>query len=241
MVTRAVLHGVDTSVPALVNLPAVPNQASRCYTDDLRGDWIYDETDAKWWPNGRISFEYDFDVDGGDIGDITLGEFCPANFIVTHGVIETVEDLDSEGAATVALKLEAAEDVLAALGYASFISLVAVVPDGQTASKFVKPTANRYLTMTIATAALTAGKFVVHLFGFPGQAGAEESSASSSSSSSSVTSSSSSSSATSSSSSSATSSSSSSNSSSQSSSSSSSSVTSSSSSATSSSSSSSQG
>ena len=167
---RTVLHGVMTSVPVFADIAkGAMNHNSRVYVDQFRNEWIYDENDNVWWPDGRVSFEYDFDEEGGVAGDITLDEYIPANFIVTHGVIEMVEPMTSGGAATVALRLVDTEDILAAAAFNGFTDLHAVVPDVITAGTFIKPDSEAHMVMTIAVADLTAGKFVVHLFGFPGQ------------------------------------------------------------------------
>lgn len=117
--------------------------------------------------NKRVAyFEYDYDKEGGAVGDITLdrGDKLPEGAIVTSGVVHSQTAVTSGGSATIALKLNSSGDVLAATAISNFTAnaLLDVVPDG-TASNMVRISSAKYLTMTIATAALTAGKFVVAL------------------------------------------------------------------------------
>lgn len=75
-----------------------------------------------------------------------------------------VETAVASATGTVALTAEGAGDILAAVGQAGLtVGRKSVVPVGTGASA-VKTTVRRSLTMTIATAALTAGKFRVVLF-----------------------------------------------------------------------------
>lgn len=113
---------------------------------------------------GVASFEYDFAVHGGAIGDISLAnDSLPDDAIILDGMIEVKTALVGSGA-TVALKALASEDILAATAITSFTlaALLDVVPVGSAAT-VIKMTASGGLTMTVATAALTAGRFVVHL------------------------------------------------------------------------------
>ncbi len=108
--------------------------------------------------------EYDFDKDGGAIGDITLrGGGLPAGAVVTSGLVDVITTVTSGGSATVALAIEGTADVLAAAAVAGLgAGLVDVVPDGA-ATNMVKTTTTRNLVATVAVAALTAGKMVVSL------------------------------------------------------------------------------
>jgi hypothetical protein len=163
MTARTVLHGVDTSAPNFAKLPAVGNQGSECYTDDLRARLVYDDAAGKWLPQEYIPFVYDFAVHGGAVGAIDLGISVPAGTIILDGIYDVVDALASGGAATIALKVEGTGDVLAAaaIGTAGTEGLHDVVPDG-TAAKAIKATEDRKVTLTVAVAALTAGK----LYGF---------------------------------------------------------------------------
>ncbi len=111
-----------------------------------------------------VQAEYDFTVDGGAVGTITLrpvtgdiqGNDLPAGAVVVTGYID-VETAVASATGTVALTAESAGDVLAATGQAGLTT-------GRKAVVFgAKTTVRRALTMTIGTAALTAGKFRVVL------------------------------------------------------------------------------
>lgn len=123
----------------------------------------------------EASGEYDFAVDGGAIGTITLrsaggaviGNTLPAGSIVTGGYIEVDTALTSGGAATVAVTAEAAGDTLVAAAVSgapwSTTGRKSIV-QAFTGVTSVKTTVGRSMTMTIATATLTAGKFRVVVF-----------------------------------------------------------------------------
>jgi hypothetical protein len=117
------------------------------------------------------SAEYDFAVDAGAAGTITLraapgdlqGNDLPAGAVVTSGYID-VETAVASATGTVALTAESAGDILAATGQAGLtVGRKSIVPAASGATA-VKTTVRRSLTMTIATAVLTAGKFRVVLF-----------------------------------------------------------------------------
>lgn len=113
---------------------------------------------------GLAVFEYDFAKHGGAQGAITVGpKLLPRGAIVTQGIIHVKTALVGSGA-TVALNVLTSEDVLAATAITSFTlnALLDVVPVGTAATSF-RCTAAAQLTVTIATADLTAGKFAVAL------------------------------------------------------------------------------
>lgn len=105
-------------------------------------------------------FEYDFAKDGGAVGDITLrGGDIPANAIVDFGLVDVVTAVTSDGSATCALKLVDAADVLAATGKASFtLNATLATKQLKSAATAIKTTARKVPVMTVAVAALTAGK-----------------------------------------------------------------------------------
>ena len=117
--------------------------------------------------------EYDFDVDGGAVSTITLrsgptdGGDLPQGSVILGGYIEVDTILTSGGSATVSVGSEAAADLqaVAAISGAPWSSTgrKAVVPVF-TAATSIKTTARRSLSIAIATAALTAGKFRVVVF-----------------------------------------------------------------------------
>jgi len=119
-----------------------------------------------------VQAEYDFTVDGGAVGTITLrsvpggdtqGNTLPAGSVITGGYVD-VEVAALSATGTIALTAEGAGDIVAAVGQASWTTgRKAVIPAG-TGTTSVKTTVVRSVTMTIATAVFTAGKFRVVLF-----------------------------------------------------------------------------
>lgn len=112
--------------------------------------------------------EYDFAVDGGAIGSITLrGQGAiPDNAIIVDGLIDVITTFTSAtDAATVALTANSAGDLKAAVAISNGANpwdagLKDLVPVS-TAATSVKLTADRSLVMAIAGEALTAGKMVI--------------------------------------------------------------------------------
>lgn len=110
--------------------------------------------------------EYDFAVDGGAVSTITLrgDNSIPAGAYILGGFIEVLTAVTSGGSATVAVNSEAAGDLLAAAAVSgapwSTTGRKSVAPVFTGASS-LKTTAVRSLAITIATAALTAGRFRV--------------------------------------------------------------------------------
>lgn len=113
-------------------------------------------------------FEYDFDKEGGAVGNITLrGGKVPLGAVVLGGCILGQTNCASGGAATIALSLEAANDVYSAATFDSFDdgAILDVVPDWTATNMILIDTAGGApLVMAIATDTLTAGKFRVALF-----------------------------------------------------------------------------
>jgi hypothetical protein len=108
---------------------------------------------------------YDFALNGGATGDISLGLKVPANVIIYTGFVYVRTAPTSGGSATVALKLSSSADTLTATAIGSLtinsITKITLTP---------RTTAETTLTATVATAALTAGRFQVTLFWAPYQA-----------------------------------------------------------------------
>lgn len=111
---------------------------------------------------GIAKATYDFDKHGGAIGDISLELVLPNGAIIYDGVVDVLTAPTSGGSATVALKLQSSADLLGATAIASVTGLLNLIPASAVASAF-KLTADRTLKVTIATAALTAGKFNVYV------------------------------------------------------------------------------
>lgn len=109
---------------------------------------------------------YSFATDGGAVGDITLrGDAIPSGAIITDVLIHVDTALTSGGAATVALKAESAADLNAAdaISGAPWSTTGAKRGDLDADTAPVKTTAARSIVATVATAALTAGKFSVYV------------------------------------------------------------------------------
>ena len=102
---------------------------------------------------------YDFSIHGGAVGTIQMPLVVPDNSIITECMVDVLTDPTSGGSATIALGLDTTTDLLAATAIASVTGIVAAKAQ---AAAF-KLTADRNLQLTIATAALTAGKLAVHL------------------------------------------------------------------------------
>lgn len=111
---------------------------------------------------------YNFAVQGGAIGAIQLlGEdgkpvVIPNKAIVTKALVDVITAFTSGGSATVALGLNTTTDIKAATAIASYTGITACIPV-ETAATCVKMTADRTATMTVATAALTAGRVMVFI------------------------------------------------------------------------------
>lgn len=112
---------------------------------------------------------YDFAVDGGGTGTITLrsddsvGSALPSGAVITAGYLD-IETACLSGTGTMALQAEAAGDLLAATLEAGLTAgRKSLVPAG-TGATSVKTTQPRSLQLVIATAAFTAGKFRLVVF-----------------------------------------------------------------------------
>mgnify|MGYP000865446584 CR=1 FL=1 len=82
----------------------------------------------------------------------------PDNAIVISGHVDVITAVTSEGAATVAIGLVSGVDLLAATAKAS-LTLAAQVPMAAVKTAPIKLSAEKAVTVTVGTAALTAGKF----------------------------------------------------------------------------------
>lgn len=115
--------------------------------------------------------DYSFAVDAGAQGTIALmgATLVPSGSIILAGYIEVTTQLTSGGAATIAVQVEGAGDIVAATAVASWTAgrknvLPAFTTGSVTAATSVKTTAARDISIVIATADLTAGVFKVVLF-----------------------------------------------------------------------------
>ena len=113
---------------------------------------------------------YDFAVDGGAQGAITLRSNdgpIPNGSVIEGGYVEVVTPLTSGGAGTVAVQAEAANDTVNAAAVSgapwSTGGRKSIIP-AFTGATTVKTTAARSPAMVIGTADLTAGAFNVVLY-----------------------------------------------------------------------------
>lgn len=119
-------------------------------------------TGTKW-----LRARYDFAVDGGAVGTITISaENMPANAIILGGVVEVDTPPTSGGAGTLAIQVEGANDIVTAAAVSgapwSTAGRKSVIPAFAGATT-VKTTQARGISAVIATAALTAGQVDVLL------------------------------------------------------------------------------
>jgi len=132
---------------------------------------------AKWQMGTKLLKEkevtqkcvYDFSVQGGAVGTLSLldevGKPCvlPKSAIIRDVLIDVVTAPTSGGSATIALGSGAAtNDFKTATLYSSFSGLMAGIPVGSAATA-IKLAADEDPSISIATAALTAGKLNVQI------------------------------------------------------------------------------
>jgi len=86
-----------------------------------------------------------------------LAVTIPDNAIVISGFVDVIAAVTSNGEATVAIHLANANDLLAATGKAN-LTLAAQLPMAAVIAAPIKLTAEKAVTVTVGTAALTAGK-----------------------------------------------------------------------------------
>ena len=127
-------------------------------------------------------FEFDFDeedhaaepADNKDVGAHPVGVSLPQYAIIVGGFYDVNTAFDSgTDAATVAIHVEGANDILSALVVANAglgtIGRKAIIPKFTTPeSTSVKTTVARAITVTVAEEALTAGKLTGYLYWLPG-------------------------------------------------------------------------
>lgn len=111
---------------------------------------------------------YDFAVDGGAVGSIDISTASiPAGSIILGGFAEVDTAVTSGGSGTLAISVEAANDIITAAAVSgapwSTTGRKSVIPVFTGAST-VKTTAARKIKAVIATADLTAGVVDVVLF-----------------------------------------------------------------------------
>ncbi len=113
---------------------------------------------------------YDFAVQGGDTGTIKLLDdkgnpaILPDNVVIQDVLVEVITAVTSSDTATVAIGANTTTDLLGATAKGSLT--VGAFLDGvpaDAAANAVKTTAERQITATVATTALTAGKIRAYI------------------------------------------------------------------------------
>ena len=112
---------------------------------------------------GVLRVTYDFAVNGGAVGAIPLAVTLPDKAIISraYGDILTAF-VSTGGTGTIALGANTANDLLAAVDADTLSGRFDLIPAGAIAN-FVKATAARVITVTVGTAAITAGKAIFFL------------------------------------------------------------------------------
>lgn len=116
---------------------------------------------------GVVVGKYSFAVQGGAVGSKNLlsdlteaGSLVklPVGAVITNAYLDIVTAFTSTGGTgTIALTLQSAADLLAAVDADTLSNRAQGIPDN-TVANTIKLTAERTLVLTVATAALTAGK-----------------------------------------------------------------------------------
>ena len=101
------------------------------------------------------------------VGAHPLAVKIPDNAIVIMGFVDVIAAVTSDDAATVAIHLASANDLLAATGKAN-LTLAAQLPMAAVIAAPIKLTAEKAVTVTVGTAALTAGKIDGYIFWIEG-------------------------------------------------------------------------
>lgn len=114
--------------------------------------------------------EYDFAVDGGAISTIVLRSNdgpIPAGSYIMSGILDILTLFTTGSAATAALTVEAANDIVSATVVSgapySTTGLKSIIPVG-TGATAIKTTVSRAPSIVIATGTITAGKLRLVLF-----------------------------------------------------------------------------
>lgn len=115
--------------------------------------------------------KYSYAVQGGAVGSVNLLSDLtdatslvkiPDNAVIKQVWIDVLTPGTTSASGTMAITLQSAGDLKAALAAASYTGILAGIPVG-VAANMIKLTAERTLVGTIATGALTAGKWNVYV------------------------------------------------------------------------------
>lgn len=138
----------------------IPGAQRRAFNPDVEGGYAGNLKIAR--------ADYDFAVDAGAVGTLALlgATDVPSGAIILGGVLKVVTVPTSGGGATMAIQVEAANDIVTAAAIAgapwSTTGRKSVIPVF-TGATSVETTAARDISLVIGTAALTAGKFTLFL------------------------------------------------------------------------------
>lgn len=119
--------------------------------------------------NPSLIYKYNFAVEGGAVGAITLrGPVIPANFVITEVQYYVNTAITSGGSATVSIGAASAADILAAtaIGTMGTTGSKATIPIQATVATHVLISTAVTPTITVAVAALTAGAFTMRINGY---------------------------------------------------------------------------
>ena len=145
VIRSGVVHGEHAQIPTVASVATAANQ--KHYLSNL-----------------IAIYEYDFDDDGGAVGDISLqGKALPGtSYVIKRVWIDVKSAFTSGGSATVAIVIGGVT-VLAATAFdnAQYGAGPQIVLDGSADPSAVTNASTNKIT--VATAALTAGRIFVHV------------------------------------------------------------------------------
>lgn len=126
--------------------------------------------------NVRVAhFEFDGDVEENmTTAAHGTGVTLPASAIICGGFLDVTKAFTSGGSATLAISVESAADITAATAYYSTTGMKAIKPKANTpeTTNVKVGAAAKEIVVTVAGAALTAGKLHGYLFYVEGEANA---------------------------------------------------------------------
>lgn len=116
----------------------------------------------------QARFVYDFSTDGGTVATIVAlktADKIPANSVMLYGVIDVITAVTSSGSGTLGFQCSAGGDIVAATAVGSLtLNALIVGKNDWTAANMKRNAGICTPVANIATAALTAGKVVGHVF-----------------------------------------------------------------------------
>lgn len=159
------------SLPGKVySMPTLPNVEFRLNHGDMVGPGVLLGSQVITNKEQLLKCRYDFSMQGGssaaaiNLKNVVDGTNCelPSGAIITDGLIDIITAPVGNSSTIAFGSGQAANDLKTATATASLTGLVTLIPVG-TAATAIKMTAIRKPTITIATAALTVGKFNVFI------------------------------------------------------------------------------